>query len=171
MSSLEDTVRLVVQDFISRDVLFTALDVSNSVKQAAPNARHREVRDVVRSIFTTDIETQGWARTPISVTLGDGTKAEALLYHPLTDSWDLDNKYSAQQRVATSVRPVSMQQSAAGIPSTVTLPASLPVPVMPHPMPKIVPTPAPVTATVPVPTARTLWDQMFQSQPSLFPRK
>ena len=170
MSSLEDTVRLVVQDFISREVLFTALDVSNSVKQATPHARHREVRDVVRSIFTTDIETQGWARTPISVTLGDGTTTEALLYHPLTDSWDLDNKYSVQQRVATSTRPVSVQQSAAGIPSTVTLPASLPVPVTPQPMPKIVP-PTSVTATVPVPTARTLWDQMFQSQPSLFPRK
>lgn len=171
MSSLEDTVRLVVQDFISREVLFTALDVSNSVKQGLPHARHREVRDVVRSIFTTDIETQGWARTPISVTLDDGTAAEALLYHPLTDSWDLDNKYSAQQRAATSVRPVSLQQFAAGVPSTVALPASLPVPVTPHPMPRIVPTPPPVAATVPVPTARTLWDQMFQSQPSLFPRK
>lgn len=171
MSNLEDTVRLVVQDFISREVLFTALDVSNSVKQAAPHARHREVRDVVRSIFTTDIETQGWARTPISVSLDDGSPAEALLYHPLTDSWDLDNKYSAQQRAATSARPVSVQQSAAGVPSTVTLPASLPVPVTPHPVPTIVPAPAPVTATVPVPTARTLWDQMFQSQPSLFPRK
>ena len=169
MSSLEDTVRLVVQDFISREVLFTALDVSNSVKQATPHARHREVRDVVRSIFTTDIETQGWARTPISVTLGDGTTTEALLYHPLTDSWDLDNKYSAQQRAATSVRlHQSPQMAAVGIPP-MAIPASLPVPVTATPMPKIVP--APVPATVPVPTARNLWDQMFQSQPSLFPRK
>lgn len=168
MSSLEDTVRLVVQDFISREVLFTALDVSNSVKQSLPLSRHREVRDVVRTIFASDIETQGWARTPISVSLDDGSPAEALLYHPLTDSWDLDNKYSAQQRAATSVRPVSVQQSVSGVPSTVTLPASLPVPAAPAPMPSVVPS---VTATVPVPTARTLWDQMFQSQPSLFPRK
>jgi hypothetical protein len=165
---LEDTVRLVVQDFIGREVLFTALDVSNSVKQGLPNTRHREVRDVVRSMFTSDIESQGWARTPISVTLGDGTTAEALLYHPLTDSWDLDNKYSVQQRVATSVRSVSVAQSAVGIPSTASLLASLPVPVRPHPMPKIVATPAPVA---PLPTARSLWDQMFQVQPSLFPRK
>jgi hypothetical protein len=133
-----------------------------------PNARHREVRDVVRSMFSTDIEAQGWARTPIGVTLGDGTTAEALLYHPLTDSWDLDNKYSVQQRVATAARPTSVAQSASGIPSTVTLPASLPVPVTPHPMPTIVPAPAP---SAPLPTARSLWDQMFQVQPSLFPRK
>lgn len=163
MSNLEDTVRSVVQDFISRDVLFTALDVSNSVKQSLPHARHREVRDVVRSMFSTDIESQGWARTPITVTLGDGTTAEALLYHPLTDSWDLDNKYSAQQRTATSTH-VSVPQQAAGV----TLPASLPVPVTPAPMPTVAPAPAP---TAPLPTARSLWDQMFQVQPSLFPRK
>lgn len=163
MSNLEDTVRSVVQDFISRDVLFTALDVSNSVKQSLPAARHREVRDVVRSMFSSDIESQGWARTPITVTLGDGTTAEALLYHPLTDSWDLDNKYSAQQRTATAVHAVPAPQA-----STVTLPASLPVPVTPTPMPTIVQAPAP---TAPMPTARSLWDQMFQTQPSLFPRK
>lgn len=171
MSSLEDTVRLVVQDFISREVLFTALDVSNAVKQVTPHARHREVRDVVRNMFTTDIEVQGWARTPIAVTLGDGTTAEALLYHPLTDSWDLDNKYNTQQRQATSNRPVSLAQQAAGIPATVQLPASLPVPVVATSMPKVVPAPAPAPVPAPLPTARTLWDQLFQSQPSLFPRK
>lgn len=171
MSNLEDTVRSVVQDFISRDVLFTALDVSNSVKSALPNTRHREVRDVVRTMFSSDIESQGWARTPITVTLGDGTTAEALLYHPLTDSWDLDNKYSNQQRAATSVRlHQSPQMAAVGV-APIAVPASLPVPVTATPMPKIVPsTPAPVPSA-PLPTARSLWDQMFQVQPSLFPRK
>lgn len=167
MASLEDTVRSVVQDFISREILFTALDVSNSVKQSVPAARHREIRDVVRAMFSTDIETQGWARTPITVTLGDGTTAEALLYHPLTDSWDLDNKYTTQQRQATSSRPVSVAQQATAVPVTVSLPASLPVPVTAHPMPKIIPP----TPAAPMPTARTLWDQLFQTQPSLFPKK
>lgn len=162
MSNLEDTVRSVVQDFISRDVLFTALDVSNSVKQSLPNARHREVRDVVRSIFSTDIEGQGWARTPITVTLGDGTTAEALLYHSLTDSWDLDNKYSAQQRTATAYRPVAQAQAtvAQAQAQTAAVPATAPV---------IAPAPAP--APVSAPPARSLWDQLFQTQPSLFPRK
>lgn len=170
MSNLEDTVRSVVQDFISREVLFTALDVSNSVKQNLPHSRHREVRDVVRNLFATEIETQGWARTPIAVTLGDGSTAEALLYHPLTDSWDLDNKYNTQQRQTTSARPVSVAQQAAGIPATVPLPASLPVPVVATPMPKVVPAPV-APAPVALPTARTLWDNLFQTQPSLFPKK
>ena len=170
MSSLEDTVRSVIQDFISREVLFTALDVSNSVKQITPQARHREVRDVVRSLFSTEIETQGWARTPIAVTLGDGTTAEALLYHPLTDSWDLDNKYNTQQRQAVSARPVSLAQQAAGVPQTVQLPASLPVPVVATPMPQVVPAPV-AQAPVALPTARNLWDNLFSTQPSLFPKK
>jgi hypothetical protein len=171
MSNLEDTVRSVVEDFIKNEVLFTALDVSNAVKSVLPHARHREVRDVVRAMFSTDIETQGWARSPIAVTLDNGTKAEALLYHPLTDSWDLDNKYTAQQRAATSSRPVSLAQQAVGIPATVALPPSLPVPVTAHPMPKIVPATATPAPTAPLPTARNLWDQLFQTQPSLFPRK
>lgn len=164
MSTLEDTVREVVQDYMSRGVLFTALDVSNAVKQSNPNARHREVRDVVRGIFSTDIETQGWARSPITVNLEDGSTAEALLYHSLTDSWDLDNKYNTQARLATSYRPVAVTQ--------VTVAAAQQAQVQTVTAPVTQPVTAPVvTAPVPMPTARTLWDQMFQTQPSLFPHK
>jgi len=49
MSSLEDTVRLVVQDFMGRNVLFTALDVSNAVKQQTPHARHRDCSQPART--------------------------------------------------------------------------------------------------------------------------
>jgi hypothetical protein len=165
MSTMEDTVRSVVTDFMTRGVLFTALDVSNAVKTTLPHTRHREVRDVVRAMFSTDIEVQGWARTPITVTLPDNTTAEALLYHPLTDSWDLDNKYSNQQRTATSFRPLTAAQatvaqaqvvnvSAAAVAAGV---AALTAPVA------VTPAPAPVSA-------RAQWDQMFQSATSLFPK-
>jgi hypothetical protein len=166
MANLEDTVRSVVQDFIGRDVLFTALDVSNTVKQALPHARHREVRDTVRSMFATDIESKNWARTPITVNLEDGSTAEALLYHPLTDSWDLDNKYSSQQRSVTAFRPVVAAAVAVAAVQTQSVPAPQP-------------TPAPVAVTAPVlapastvlPTARGMWDNLFQTQPSLFPSR
>lgn len=169
MATLEDTVRTVVQDFITNGVLFTALDVSNAVKTALPNTRHREVRDTVRGMFSTDIESQSWARTPIQVTLDDGTTAEALLYHPLSDSWDLDSKYDSQKRASKAYRPVAaakatlaqaQAQAQVSIPSAIPVQASVPV---------AAPVPAP--ASIPLPTARTLWDQMFQTQPSLFPRK
>jgi hypothetical protein len=170
MANLEDTVRTVVQDLISSEVLFTALDISNAVKQQLPNARHREVRDVVRGMFTSDIESAGWARTPITVTLGDGTTAEALLYHPLTDSWDLDNKYDVQQRTASSFRPVAVAQATlAAAQAQVTPPVPSSTATATTATPWTSP-PAPVTVA-PMPTARDQWNSLFQTQPSLFPKK
>lgn len=160
MANLEDTVRSVVQDFINDGTLFTALDVSNTVKQTLPNSRHREVRDVVRDLFCSDIETQGWARKLITVSLENGDTAQALLYHPASDTWDLDTKYDAQKRAQTSFRPVAAAQAtlAQAVAAQTSAPASTPAPVS---------APAPA----PMPNARTLWDQMFQTQPSLFPVK
>lgn len=154
MATLEDTVRSVVEEFVKNEELFTALDVSNKVKLQQPLARHREVRDVVRSLFTTVIEPKGWARSPIGVTLPNGNQETALLYHPLADSWDLDTKYDQQKRQQAAVQPA--KQAAAAV-AAVTQPA-----------------PAPVVAPVvpaPVQTARQQWDSLFKTQPSLFPTK
>jgi hypothetical protein len=173
--NLQDTVLAVVEDFINKEVLFTALDVSNEVKMIMPHARHREVRDVVRSIFTTNIENQGWARTPITVTLGDGTTAEALLYHPLTASWDLDSKYTIQQRAQSSLRPMATAQTVVVAAQAARASAPVPPPIVNVSATALaaaintsMSAPAPVT---PLPTARTLWDDLFQKQPSLFPTK
>ena len=169
MATLEDTVRSVVQDFIKDNTLFTALDVSNTVKAKMPQARHREVRDVVRSLFCTDIETAGWARTPISVTLDNGDKAEALLYHPLADLWDLDTKYDTQKRAQTTSQPVAVAAAVVAKAQANAVPAPVAVAVTPVTVvPAVAPIPSP---TVPFATARTLWDNMFSKNPSLFPRK
>jgi hypothetical protein len=165
MSTVDSVVRSTIQDFVRDGVLFTALDVSNKVKESFPFARHREVRDLVRVAFTTDIEPASYARTPINVTLDDGTAAEALLYHPLVDSWDLDAKYDAQKRAQSAARPAAQAQAALGL-TPAPLPVALPVPVTAHPMPKIVAAPAPTPTN-----SRHLWDAMFKAQPSLFPRR
>lgn len=164
MANLEDTVRSVVKDFIGKGVLFTALDVSNAVKQQLPLTKHREVREVVLGMFTTDIEGQGWARTPITVNLSDGTTAEALLYHPLTDSWDLDNKYNTQARQAVSYRP----GASAGITFTATQGLTVSA--------TNVTVPGTLSATTPAVSAPVLspsdqWASLFQNQPSLFPKR
>lgn len=154
MQNLDSVVRDTIKGFVQDNVLFTALDVSNKVKSVLPFARHREVRDLVRSMFVSDIEPAGWARSPITVTLADGTTAEALLYHPLSASWDLDTEYDTQKRNQTSVK--------AGVaPVQPVVPVASVVPVVP-----VVPA-APSVA----PQVRDLWDQMFNSQPSLFPLK
>lgn len=160
MINLEEIVSLVVDDFVVKTELFTALDVSNKIKEIYPMFRHREIRDIVRTLFTSVMEPAGYARTPISVTLADGSQTEALLYHPLADSWNLDAKYDAQQRARVATRPVQAAQTA--VAAAMAAPVTIPAPAVPV---------APATIPAPAGNARGLWDALFKSQPSLFPLK
>lgn len=160
---LSDVVLSVVNDFIAGSTLFTALDVSNKVKDSLPFARHREVRDLVRDLFVSVIEPGNYARTPIKVTLDNGDLVEALLYHPLSDSWDLDAKYDDQKRKQTSLKPA---QNVAAPPSFAK---SNPVQVSPAPPSNPVAAPVPV-APVPV-SVNAQWHQLFGTSPSLFPTR
>jgi hypothetical protein len=181
MSTVEDVVRSTIQDFVRDGVLFTALDVSNKVKETLPLTRHREVRELVRAAFATDIEPASYARTPITVKLDDGTTAEALLYHPLADSWDLDAKYDDQKRAQTANRPTASVQTLQAVAAVIANPANLSAPIsnlssLLTPAPKVVTVPpaltkaAPPTVSSAVTSSRALWDSLFQNQPSLFPR-
>lgn len=147
----EDFVSEIVGDFITDEMLFTALDVSNEVKKTFPMLRHREIRDVVRSIFNAEIEPRGYARTPINVTLANGSTVEALLYHPLGDSWDLDVKYGSDRRASEPVGFVKFGD---------------PAPIVPVPA-AVVPLIAPIP---PAPTLSNLeaWSNLLKSLPSLF---
>jgi hypothetical protein len=187
--SLPVLVESVIADFVSDNVLFTALDVSNKVKETMPFARHREVRNEVRTAWTVTIEPNGYGRTPISVNLADGSVVEALLYHPLSDSWDLDTKYDTQQRAKTAARPATVATVTTAAPVAVTVGAtSISVSntgaIINTPLSTVVTaakivTPAPATTTVAVATppvvattnAADLWNNLFQTQPSLFPRR
>lgn len=160
MQTLNDVVLDTVRDFVKNGLLFTGLDVSNKVKEVMPFARHSEVSEAVRSLFCSEMETQGYARTPINVTLKDGSTRTAMLYHSLSDSWDLDNKYDAQKRSQTTTKPspAASDASAALLPNGTINVNALP------------PAPALITPAAPVPPAQA-WAQLFNSQPSLFPLK
>lgn len=172
MSSLENTVNDVIISFIGDEILFTALDVSNKVKELVPSARHREVRDIVRQAWNDSIEPSGYARTPITVTLSNGNTAQALLYHPLSDSWDLDNKYSVQKRAQTATKPASDAVATSVVvgDSTVSVADDGSVTVTDNtaaPVKKVVTDSVSVVAN----PMRELWQNMFDNKPSLFPRK
>jgi hypothetical protein len=164
MSTLEQEVRSTIESFMKNGELFTALDVSNVVKQSLPFARHREVRDIVRALYASDMQTAGYARTPIAVILEDQTTAEALLYHPVSDTWNLDAKYDDQKRAQASMKPLPALNIA---PTPVTAVTPVTVPVV---QAVVAPTVTPVVAA-PAPLARDQWNAMFNSAPSLFPRK
>lgn len=70
----------VVDEFTSAAMLFTALDVSNAVKQTIADARHREISPIVRDIF----ERRGmgaYIQSSIDVMAQGNKPARALLYH------------------------------------------------------------------------------------------
>jgi hypothetical protein len=157
---LSDLVFDTVMLFMGNGTLFTALDISNKVKETMPQARHKEVRDEVRALFTNVIEPAGWARSNIPVTLEDGTPQTAILYYPLSASWDLDNLYDAQKRAQTLAK-VPQQNPLAVAPVSSSAVATSPAN----------PLPVTITSATAQAATRDLWKQMFNSQPSLFPRK
>jgi hypothetical protein len=70
----------VVDEFTSAAMLFTALDISNAVKQTLPDARHREISPIVRDLF----ERRGmgaYTQTLIDVVAAGQKPARAYLYH------------------------------------------------------------------------------------------
>ncbi len=147
MYSVSDMVQKVISEFVEEGVLFTALDVSNKVKETLPLTRHKEVRDLVRAAFHSEIESAGYARTPINVTLADGSIVEALLYHPLEDSWDLNSAYDSQKRMQTTVKPTTV--TVPKISTTITKNSAPPVVIDP-------------------PSAKEVWEELFKSKPSIF---
>jgi hypothetical protein len=173
MSNLETEVRSVIRDFIDQGKLFTGLDVSNKVKLVVPFARHSDVSELVRQLFPTEIESSGYGRSPIDVTLTDGSKRTAMLYHSLADTWDLDTKYDSQSRSQAAIKPV-VQATQAVVTAAAQLPGgfpgSFPGFTASGSTAAVV---APVVAPAPVvnPTARAQWENLFKSTPSLFPRK
>lgn len=157
-NKLDSIVRDVIRDFVSSGELFTGLDVSNKVKLSVPFARHSDVSELVRNLFVGEIETAGYGRSPIDVTLADGSKRTAMLYHSLADTWDLDSKYDTQKRGQTSFKPVQAAQAVVAAAAQAATNPVVPVAVAPV---------APVVNA----SARAMWDNLFASQPSLFPRK
>lgn len=166
--SLEDTVLAIVEDLVAGDELFTALDVSNKVKEKIPFARHKEVRDIVRNLFQTGTIPTSYATTLINVSLTDGSKTQALLYHPISDSWDLDQKYDEKKRAQVSVHAnvapspvVSNNGTTASVSSDGTISIQPPVSNAINS----------IAQSDPSPAIKTAWNNLFNSQPSLFPRK
>lgn len=166
MQTLENVVRSVVQSFVKDGLLFTGLDVSNKVKETLPFARHSEVSDLVRLSFVSEMEPFSYARAPINVVLKDGSSRTAMLYHALADSWDLDNLYDVQKRSQVAVKPANNQVTGVSVAANGTVTVSSPTPIVLK-----TPVPSTVATVVAQAQARDLWDQMFNSKPSLFPRK
>lgn len=92
---MEAVTARVLDRFTAAAMLFTALDVSNAVKEALPDVRHREVSPLVRDAY--DRGALGtYSQTLIDVKAGD-KDVQAFLYHLPSQSPDLyDEKMRSQ---------------------------------------------------------------------------
>ncbi len=105
--TIEQVARRVVDEFTSKGLLFTALDVSNSVKQALPGVRHREVSPLVRDLFTNKAMGDDYLQSMIDVDLPGGKSAQAYLYHLDEDDPEM---YTESQRKQNAIPPIKVSE-------------------------------------------------------------
>jgi len=105
-TDVENVTRRVMDRFAADGFLFTALDVSNQVKQSLPGVRHREVAPIVRDLFEDGVMGDSYVQTLIDVNLPGGQTTQALLYH--LDDDDPDD-YAGTQRQQRAIPPVPVQ--------------------------------------------------------------
>jgi hypothetical protein len=119
-ADIENVTRRVMDRFAVEGFLFTALDVSNQVKQALPGVRHREVAPIVRDLFDDGVMGQSYVQTLIDVQLPDGQTTQAFLYHLEDDDPD---DYAGTQRQLRAIPPIPVQQLIQGgvLPAELTL--------------------------------------------------
>jgi len=156
--TLADEVYEVVMIMMSDETPFTVLDISNEVKKTNPTVKHWQVRDEVKKLYDTDIQPY-WTRSSITVNLEDGSTAQAMLYHPVSmQSYELDTLYDNQKRSQTLKSNVASSTNDATDLATVSLTVDTPS------------TSISGTTTIPTPEARLVWKQLFDTQPSSFPK-
>jgi len=119
-TDIENVTRRVMDRFACEGFLFTALDVSNQVKQSLPGVRHREVAPIVRDLFDDGVMGQSYVQTLIDVHLPDGQTTQAFLYHLEDDDTD---DYAGTQRQLRAIPPIPVQQLIQGgvLPAELTL--------------------------------------------------
>jgi hypothetical protein len=100
---IENVTRRVVDRYTCEGFMFTALDISNSVKSTLPGVRHREVAPIVRDLFSEGAMSDEYAQTLIDVQTPAGQTVQAFLYHLADDDPD---DYAGTQRRQRAIPPV-----------------------------------------------------------------
>lgn len=119
-TDVENVTRRVMDRFACEGFLFTALDVSNQVKQSLPGVRHREVAPIVRDLFEDGVMGTSYVQTLIDVQLPGGQTTQAFLYHLEDDDPD---DYAGTQRQQLAIPPVPVAQLVQGgvLPAELTI--------------------------------------------------
>lgn len=110
MADINTVVKSVIDTLIKDSKAFTAIDVSNKVKEIMPAfdddrpVRHRDISPIVRKAYTNG-EMGDYDRTLIKIKKENGEADNSYLYHALNDTWDLDVKYDDVRRAQSATPP------------------------------------------------------------------
>jgi len=118
-------IEKIVLAFAKDGKMFTALDVSNTVKEQGHHVRHRDIAPVVRDIYEGGALSHfNYERSLIDVTLEDGTSTQTFLYYKQGAD---TNQYFARSQKAIDiysdddVTPVTVSTSrVTGVASVIT---------------------------------------------------
>lgn len=115
----------VIREFCRNMESFTSLDVSNKAKSEGLVARHREVAELVRGAHADGVmDTYGYVRDLIDVTLPGGGSAQAYLYRHTTVPAD-DYRNRAQVALKPQLQSAPQAYDDDGLPP-------LPTPIIPQ---------------------------------------
>ncbi|MCB9652563.1 MAG: hypothetical protein H6729_00330 [Deltaproteobacteria bacterium] len=118
VEDIEAETANVIRGFVEEGHMFTALDVSNEVKNRLPGVRHREIAPIVRDLYASGAFSDEYEQTLIQVLLPNGQTTEAFLYH---DSADDPDDYAGNQRRQHAKPPAQVRYVPPGQP----VPASM----------------------------------------------
>jgi hypothetical protein len=102
---LRGVTQRVVDLYTKGGFLFTALDVSNAVKQTLASVRHREVSPLVRELFDKGWMGEDYEQTLIDVVAEGRKPAQAYLYH--LSGADIAAGYGPDKRSQLAIPPVT----------------------------------------------------------------
>lgn len=105
-AAVKRAARQVIDRFTPLGLAFTALDISNAVKQSMAGVRHRHVSGAVRELFDEKKIGTDYTRSLIDVQAGN-KKVQAYLYHPEGD--DPQAVYGSIQRRQLAAVPMPSQ--------------------------------------------------------------
>lgn len=108
----QDLIQKKVQEYISKEEMFTSVDISNAIKENGDWISNRDVRDWLKSNFSSDPMFSNYDRTSITVC---NDSVAATLYHPaykLAEDYEPRNQHALTPSEVDAIKRAKSSQPA-----------------------------------------------------------
>lgn len=108
----QDLIQTKVEEYVSKEEMFTSVDISNAIKEDGEWISNRDVRDWLKSNFHSDPIFSNYCRTGISVC---NDSVAATLYHPaykLAEDYEPRNQHALTPSEVDAIKRAKSAQPA-----------------------------------------------------------